>query len=678
MTEHSAAPVADQQRASLRYLPGIDGLRAISVLAVLIYHYSVLGQAGGLGGELKNWMPGGFLGVEVFFVISGYLITALLRTERRRTGTIALGKFYLRRARRLLPALFVMLAVTTLFTLLFLDDAVDKLQDDIVGALTYTNNWRQINAPYADFEGRPPLLNHLWSLAIEEQFYLLWPPLLSFGLVKLGRKKTILVTTAVALGSALLMAIARGNDVNITSASGAYFSTFTRLSGLLLGCMLAFYWSPNMIRGRPGRGARIVLDLGGILGLYVLWHAFRTWHFDDVSTFRGGFLIVDLATVLVIASVVHPSSDVGRLLGIRPLQWIGLRSYGIYLWHYPIFAITRPGPNMDLQIWTPFVVLLRFGLTFGIAALSYRYVEAPIRSGAIGRYFDRFRDAHGARRRRLALSGAGMAAVLASTVILLGAGLAGAGEDKPKDTASEEEGDELDPAALAALQRMASTSTTKAEATPTTKKGGKKNNEQPADSTAPPTTTPPPPPSVFMIGDSVLQGAEGEIEATIPGSVADGVKSRQFFEAVAIFDMLTTAGALPDTVVVHLGTNGRFGDGEFDHMMASLGKDRHVYFLTARMPRSWETEVNDTLRRGVSRYPNAQLLDWREFAGCHADWFVNDGYHLTNLGAQSYANFLLAHLTNNAGSLLYCRDIEATSTTTTPPTTTAPPTTPAP
>ncbi|MGQ0824758.1 MAG: acyltransferase family protein [Actinomycetota bacterium] len=676
MTSLLPAPPADHRRASLRYLPGIDGLRAISVIAVLVYHYAVLGQADGLGGELRNWMPGGFMGVEVFFVISGYLITALLLTERRRTGTVSLRRFWLRRARRLLPPLFVMLAVVVLFALLFLPDSVEQLKRDVTGALTYTNNWRQINAPYADFEGRPPLLNHLWSLAIEEQFYLLWPPLLVVGFRKLGRQRTLLVTFGVALAAALLMAVLRGSETSITAASTAYFSTFTRLSGLLLGCALAFVWSPNMVRGQPGPGARVVINIAGLLGLYILWRAFRTWHFDDVQTFRGGFLLVDIATVLVIAAAVHPTADISRVLGIRPLQWIGLRSYGIYLWHYPIFAITRPGPNMDLQLWPSLVIALRFGLTIGLAALSYRYVEAPIRAGAIGNYVTRLRHSHGARRRQLALSGAGMVAVLASGGLLLGIGLAGAGEEDNQDTSQR--GDAPDPEALAQLRAMLSTTTTVTTiATPTTAPGGAVD---PA-ATAPPTAPPPPtvpavPASVLAIGDSVMQGAEQEVEATIPGSVVDAVKSRQFFEAVAVFDLLGTAGLVPDVVVVHLGTNGRFGDGEFDHMMASLGPAQRVYFLTARMPRSWETEVNETLARGVSRHPNAQLLDWREFAGCHDDWFANDGYHVTDAGARGYADFLLAHVANNAGGLVYCRDIP--TTTTAPPPTEPPSTAPAP
>ncbi|HXH81574.1 MAG TPA: acyltransferase, partial [Candidatus Tectomicrobia bacterium] len=453
MTKVSRAPTAPVARASLRYVPGIDGLRAVSVLAVLVYHYFELGQAGGLGGPMHNWMPGGFMGVEVFFVISGYLITALLLAERRRTGRIALGAFWLRRARRLLPALALMLAVVVCYALAFLPDAIDDLRRDVVGAVTYTSNWWQIDLPYAAQEGRPPLLRHLWSLAIEEQFYLVWPIALVAGLKHLGRTRMLAATVGTALASAVLMAAVRGDGLGATDPSAAYFSTVTRLSGLLLGSALAFVWVPYRIRRRPGRGARLLLDAAGAAGLFVLWHAFRTWHFEDPGTFRGGFLLVDLATLLVIAATVHPVSDVGRLLALRPLVWVGQRSYGIYLWHYPIFAITRP--NLDNTWWPPAVVVVRFGLTLAIAALSYRYVEVPIRQGAIGRYMERVRTARGGHRRRLALGGLGAVLTVSLVAVSLGATLAGAdsrrGDEQEAGAGDGEDGDALDPDAIAVI-----------------------------------------------------------------------------------------------------------------------------------------------------------------------------------------------------------------------------------
>jgi peptidoglycan/LPS O-acetylase OafA/YrhL len=655
------APPADaaHRPARLGYLPGIDGLRAVSVLAVCVYHYYALGGLGTAGPT-----PGGFMGVEVFFVISGYLITALLLREHRHSGTISLREFWVRRARRLLPALFVLLAVGIVYTVVWRRDLLGTLKGDVVAALTYTSNWWQMAADRSYVaEGTPELLKHLWSLAIEEQFYLLWPPLLALALRRLGRGRTVLAMVGTALASTLLMAAlvpAAAAGVPL-DASDVYYSTLTRLSGLLLGGVLAFAWTPDRLVGRPGRGAGIVLDAAGLVGLYLLWRSFRSFHFDDASTFRGGFLYVDVATLLVVGAVVHPASRLGRLLGARPLQWIGLRSYGLYLWHYPIFAVTRP--VADNGWWWPVTLVVRVGLTLAATETSYRYVETPIRQGVIGDYLHRVRAARGVRRRRLARRGFATALLASLVAVGLGTGLANAEPRVERvhgidDAAQEnEQGDRPDPAALAAISGRV-TSTTRLQPTATTTPLAPGGTTVP---TAVPTTTPttvppppPPPPAVLGIGDSVMLGAKRELEATVAGMVVDGVVSRQFAHAIPVLEVYAQQGVLPPIVVVHLGTNGRFGDGEFDHMMSVIGPDRTAFFLTARMPRSWEAEVNGTLAAGVSRHTNAQLIDWRQYAGCHSDWFANDGFHVTDVGAQAYASFVNAHVTNQGATLTYC------------------------
>ena len=425
MTQPYPAPEADTQRAHLRYIRGIDGLRAISVLAVLVYHHYVV------GGSSPGWLPGGFYGVEVFFVLSGYLITSLLLDERTRTGTIALKEFWFRRARRLLPALFLMLAVVVLFSLVFLrDNAISELKSDAVAALTYTSNWWQIiaNRSYFETAGRPELLRHLWSLAIEEQFYLFWPLVLAVALKKLGRDRAPWAMVGVGLLSAGAMALLYTIGVK---DSNLYYATPTRLSGLLLGSALAFWWTPRHVRGTTGKYARVMLDVAGVVGLYLLWWSFRGTHDYDAIAFRGGFLIVDVATLLIIAAVVHPRGDWNKILGIPLLVWIGLRSYGIYLWHFPIFAVTRTADIEDTFGFSPpgwLWFAIRLGLTLVIAALSYKYVEVPIRSGAIKRYMEQLRAARGPGKRRLATRGVAVAGLIA----LLAIGL----DDRPRQRAA--------------------------------------------------------------------------------------------------------------------------------------------------------------------------------------------------------------------------------------------------
>jgi peptidoglycan/LPS O-acetylase OafA/YrhL len=655
------APEADQQRAHLRYIRGIDGLRAVSVLAVLVYHHYVV------GGSSPGWLPGGFYGVEVFFVVSGYLITSLLLDERTRTGTIALKEFWFRRARRLLPALFLMLAVVVLYSLLFLrDNAISELKSDVIAALTYTSNWWQIVADRSYFEtaGRPELLRHLWSLAIEEQFYLFWPLILGVALKRLGRDRAPWVMVGVGLLSAGAMALLYTIGVK---DSHLYYATPTRLSGLLLGSALAFWWTPRRVRGTTGKYARIVLDIAGAVGLYLLWWSFRGTHDYDAIAFRGGFLIVDIATVLVIAAVVHPRADMNKILGIPILVWVGLRSYGIYLWHFPIFAVTRttdleglPGIGFTPPGWLWFGI--RLGLTLAIAEVSYRFVEVPIRSGAIRRYMEQLRAARGPGKRRLATRGVAVAGCISLLAVGLTTGLANAQPEDQKihgiaDQAAEEK---IDPDAArseaidALRESLNSTTTTSTTTTaPTTVAVDPNATTVP---TPPPTTAPPPPaiPSAVLgMGDSVMLGARGALQSAIPGMVVDAVVSRQFAHAIAALQSYKDQGLLPSTVVVHLGTNGRFGDPEFDTMMATIGPERQVYFLTARMPRSWEADVNAHLQSGVSRHANAHLLDWRAYSGCHADWFARDGFHVTGEGARQYAEFVRAHISNQAGSLQY-------------------------
>jgi peptidoglycan/LPS O-acetylase OafA/YrhL len=634
-----SARADEKAGTSLGYLPGIDGLRAVSVLAVLAFHHYFI------GGHEQGFAPGGFLGVEVFFVVSGYLITSLLLAERRRTGGVSLTRFWFRRARRLLPALFALLAVIILYALLFLPDSINTLKSNTLAALTYTSNWWLIisHQSYASEAGRPGLLKHLWSLAIEEQFYLLWPPLLVLGLRRLGRRRMLWTMFGGALASTALMAVLVTGSIN-----AAYYSTACRLSGLLLGSMMAFFFAPYQIRRKPGRGARFALDLAGLVGLGVLIWSFHVFTFpslpeSNTGVFKGGFLLVDVATLLVIAAVVHPRSDLGPLLGCAPLRWIGLRSYGLYLWHYPIFCITRPGLDIPLHGWP--LLVFRLGLSFGTAELSYRYVETPIRGGAIGRYLQRMRTARGAARGRVERRGIIAVLSVAAVVITLGASLAGAQGEQPHIPGFNpkahigDKGDVADKETINRLRNLNSTTSTS--------RGPRASGATgPSGATRPvtPTTVNNLKNEVLAIGDSVMLGAQQTLEQEIPNMYVDAKVSRQFWDATVVLDEYKKAGLLPPTIVVHMGTNGAFSDAQFDDLMRTVG-NRQVFFVNAREPRTWETEVNERLKADVVKYKkNAHLLDWHAWGGTHLDWFVADGIHLTGAGAIGYATFIKSHL----------------------------------
>jgi peptidoglycan/LPS O-acetylase OafA/YrhL len=390
----------------LPYLPGLDGLRALAVAAVLLYHAD------------SQLLPGGFLGVEVFFVISGYLITSLLLSEWRRHGRIDLRTFWLHRARRLLPALFVLLLAALTFAVMFLPGEVAAMRGDALAAAAYVANWYFVLEQRSYFEtvGRPPPLRHLWSLAIEEQFYVLWPPLLALGLRWLRRPLLLGLVGAGALASALLMALLFRPDAD---PSRVYFGTDTRASGLLLGAALALVWAPGRPAVQTARAAPWMLDAAGLAALAVLaWCTVQLSEFTP-ALYRGGFVLVGAATVVLLAVATHPAARLGpRLLGRQPLRWIGQRSYSLYLWHWPVFVVTRPQLDVALDGWP--LLAARLALTCALAELSYRYVETPIRHGALGRAWRAWHDAEGARRRALAVRWAGVAMAVAAGMVLVG------------------------------------------------------------------------------------------------------------------------------------------------------------------------------------------------------------------------------------------------------------------
>ena len=433
--------------AWLPYSPGLDGLRAFAVIAVLLYHAGL------------SWIPGGFLGVEVFFVISGYLITALLLAEWHQRGSINLRAFWLRRARRLLPALYLMLLVTLTFAVVFLPGEVAKLRSDAIAALGYVTNWYLVFGHESYFEsvGRPSLLKHLWSLAVEEQFYLLWPPMLaaalSLGALRWRRRRALLLALAGATASALLMAILYRPEVD---PSRIYFGTDTRATGLLLGAALAFVWAPGRspetaetdhsyvgklrrlyrvrrrgrLRRRWGWAVPVLLDIAGLAALGgLVWFCLWLGEYQPFL-YRGGFACVALTTVVVITAVVDPRTLLGaNLLGWAPLRWIGLRSYGIYLWHWPVFMVTRPQLDLSIDGWP--LLGLRLAATIVLAHLSYYYVETPIRRGALGRAWKALLEARGFRRWELGVRWAGAVAPIVVFCAVLGVTVAHA---KPPHT----------------------------------------------------------------------------------------------------------------------------------------------------------------------------------------------------------------------------------------------------
>ena len=396
-------------RGGQRYLPGLDGLRAIAVLAVIAYHLQV------------PWAQGGLLGVGVFFTLSGYLITDLLVGQRAVTGRLDLTDFWLRRARRLLPALFVMLTVVTVWVALLDRAQLAGLRPAVAAAAGYVSNWWLIagHSSYFARFGPPSALGHLWSLAVEEQFYLIWPWLLLIGLRRAtgsrGRYWLAGVTLLLAAASAAEMALLYRPGYDPTRI---YDGTDTRVFALLLGAALAFVWPSRQLRAGIGARSRRLLDGTGAAGLIVIM--LLIWRTGQYSPFLypAGMVLLSLGTVAAVAACASPACRLGGVLGCAPLRWLGVRSYGIYLWHYPIIVLTTPADGGESLARG----CAQLAASIGAAALSWRFIEEPVRRGALGRLWARLRAGGWPAIGRKTSAAAG---VTAGALVLAGCGLAG-------------------------------------------------------------------------------------------------------------------------------------------------------------------------------------------------------------------------------------------------------------
>jgi peptidoglycan/LPS O-acetylase OafA/YrhL len=676
-------------------MPGIDGLRAIAVIAVILYHAEF------------GFIPGGFLGVEVFLVISGYLITSLLILERLRTGSVNLKEFWLRRARRLLPALGVLLILTVAGALLFARDALFRLNQDVLGALTYSTNWVMILRQESYFEAfsRPPLLRHLWSLAVEEQFYLFFPLIFVGGMAILSRRSTgfgqtarrfIVVAFAGAIASTALMWFL---FVPYEDPSRVYFGTDTRAAGLLIGVGLAFLWQPWRFSRRLSNAGAMVMNVVGFAalgGLVVLLLRIGEY---DLFLYRGGFFVVSMLTAIVIAVTVHPQGALNPILGNRPLVWVGKRSYGLYLYHWPVFVFLRPGVDLPWSRWPTLVV--QVVLTVGITELSYRWIEQPIRRLGFKAWFAQITDP----LRRVSPQAAFLWPVVAGVFLLgLTIGLIQGSSTPPPAEESVALADESgssrieilgDPAdaLLAAIVSADDESPTADPKAANAEPGpeGPENSDAggsppaaPPEPTVPATSTTATAPTTpddalvepepedpettttqaepveaeatanaeteaepeadaqgpLMIGDSVMLGAQPALAAAIEDARVDAKVSRQMKQVPDVVEQIRAEARLGDIAVVHLGTNGVFSPYHFDAVMIALAEVERVYFVNTRVPRRWEESVNKSLGAGVELWPNAYLIDWNSAAKDHPEYFGKDGVHLTGAGIEAYVSLI--------------------------------------
>ena len=613
------------------YLPGLDGVRALAVIGVLLYHADL------------SWIPGGFLGVDVFFVLSGFLITSLILEEFDRSGRVDFRKFYLGRARRLLPALILVLVVVSLAAALVYQDAARQLASDVVASIFYVNNWWYIAADqsYFEFIGRPPLLKHLWSLAVEEQFYLVWPAIAFLAMRRFARKGVFAVAATLAILSTIWMlqlAVANGFP-DFADPSRAYFGTDSHSMGLLIGAAMATFWRPGRMRRSLPTGASVIITAIGIAALLAV-----IWFFVFVGEFtpwlyRGGFLGLALIVATLIAAASHPGVGLGKAMGTQPWRYIGQRSYGLYLWHWPVFMATRPG--LDLPLDGVPLLILRLGLTVGIAELSFRFVEMPIRRGVIQRYAARIKAASGARRRRLRLVATAMISATVVSVVAVALLLA---------ATTRTAGETVVAADVAAAMGIASGGPTEVSLDdgaegPAVEPSAASSAETGTTSPATAGATPPATPTrdtgtVSAIGDSVMLGARSVLKDVIPGTRVDAAVSRYPGAFIGKLKRYVAGNRLAPIVVLHPGTNGVLPESMMREMLDILADSPRVVVVNTNMPRTWREPNNNVMADVVPEYPNAVLADWRAASLDKPEYFASDGIHLTEKGAKAYANLI--------------------------------------
>jgi peptidoglycan/LPS O-acetylase OafA/YrhL len=580
---------------------------------------------------------GGYLGVDIFFVLSGYLITDLLVAQRARRGRLDLRGFWTRRARRLLPALAVLLVTVTAAVAVIEPGQLGALRPALGAAATYSSNWYQAlhHVSYFATFGPPAPLQHLWSLAIEEQFYLIWPLIL--GLVLLlaeTRRARASIAWAGAAASALLMAVlyTPGADPSLV-----YYGTDTHATALLVGSAIALTWPLARLVTAPPELARR-LDFVGVAGLAVL--AWAVGHFPgaDPAVYPAGLIIAALAAAGLTLAAAAPGT-ISSLLSLPPLRWLGVRSYGVYLWHWPVIALTvailgrQPGNGW---LW-----IIEAAAAIGLAAASWKWIETPIlRNGfrATFRTCQRvLAESVTAARRSPMRALPALATVAAASV----ACTAGYGVLNPPRSD------------LSGLMQQVARGERVSAATRSGKiHGPAAGPARPTPGQAPAPTPAPGPGGagtrkihgrqVTAIGDSVMLAAAQELHSVLPGVYIDAQVSRQMAAGLTEVSSLATEGLLRRVVIVGLGTNGTVTSGQIRSLLAEIGPSRRLVLVNTYEARPWEHADNGVIGAAARKYPNVVLANWHATIARRTSLLWGDGVHPRPSGARLYARVVAA------------------------------------
>ena len=575
----------------IRYIPAIDGLRAVAVIAVMLYHLGF------------SWIPGGFLGVDLFFVISGYVITRLLLDSIQRSGGLDLRAFYKARIRRLFPPLVFMIFVTIIYISIWAPETMRRFVSDSPFALVGGMNWWLVfrQTDYFDSISRPPLLQHTWSLGVEAQFYLIWPLILLLVLRQFGKAKipgAALFIAAIS-GIALLLVSFEVDAANASQVSHVYFGTDTHSIGLFLGAALAVSWVPQNLQEQVNRRAQDFIDGIGVIGFVGLLGTFFLINESDPTLYKLAFPLAGLFGCAILTSIVHPASRFAPMLSSKVAVWIGERSYAIYLWHWVVFQVTRPAVDLEGSPWALYA--LRILVVFALADISLRLVELPVRSGLVEYWFKgmKYRTKNVQRRQK--------STVVASILLLiLGTSYISANAISQSDKE------------MAIIKQQLEQPIQPSEPT-ATQEGG-----------------------LWVTGDSVILGIRYELDARSNIAIINARVGRQATELIEVM-RADKANAADSTVIFNIGNNNKLTSDQVLAVFEEVKNQPKIIVVNTAVPRSWRDENNALIAQYAALY-GATVIDWASISAGHPEYFAPDGVHLVPAGVRAYVDAITATL----------------------------------
>ena len=577
-------------KRGIQYIPAIDGLRALAVIAVMFYHLGF------------SWIPGGFLGVDLFFVISGYVITRLLLDSIAQSGGLDLRGFYIARARRLLPALLFTVVTTTIAIGIWAPDTIKRFVTDMPFALTGTMNWWLVAREQDYFEsiGRPPLLQHTWSLAVEAQFYLVWPLILYFILKRLGKNRIPFAALLIAAASGItLLIVSLSLDASSSSdVSHIYFGTDTHSIGLFLGAALAVSWIPQNFTTTLTKQAQNFIDGVGVFGFIGILATFLFIDESDPTLYKIAFPLAAIFGAAIIMSVVHPASRFAPVLENPVLLWIGQRSYAIYLWHWIIFQVTRPTVDLAGQTWA--LYSLRILIVFALADISLRYVEIPIRRGALKYWLKGLKyrtKKERSRQTRFFISIFVLVLALSSVVSVRAISIGNEQRVAIEESLNSSEVSAPNPSSE----------------------------------------------GIWLTGDSVILGIRTSLNEVAPVSLINARIGRQAPELLDVMKRdIAQAGDSP--VIFNLGNNGLLQEEVVREIFELVKSQSSIIVVNTAVPRPWRDANNSLLSQVASQYSNVRVIDWNSVSEGRPEYFAPDGVHLVPAGVEAYVSEIKKYL----------------------------------